>query len=200
MKSFALLAAAAATLSIPAVAQEAHRELGPHVHGHGTLNIAIENKRVSMELEVPGMDIVGFEHEAESKEQKAAVSRATAQLRKALSVFKLPSAAGCKVAEADVKIHKEEHEDHDEHAEAKADGEQTAKKEHEHEEHGGHNEFHVAYALDCSEPSRITSIQFDYFKLFKGANGLTVNIVTAKGQSTYEVTREKPVLDLAGMI
>src|SRR5262249_38687966 len=50
----------------PAAAQSAHRELGPHEHGRGTLNIAIEGNRVSMELEVPGMDIAGFEHAAKT--------------------------------------------------------------------------------------------------------------------------------------
>ena len=60
--TFALVAIS--LLMTSARAEEDHRELGPHVHGHGTLNIAIEDKRVSMELEVPGMDIVGFEHAA----------------------------------------------------------------------------------------------------------------------------------------
>ena len=56
----------------------------PHVHGHGTLNIAIEDKRVSMELEVPGMDIVGFEHAPSTDDQKAAVEKAKARLEKPL--------------------------------------------------------------------------------------------------------------------
>lgn len=205
LKPGVLAIAAAALMSLPvarAISEESHRELGPHVHGHGTLNIAMDDNRVSMELEVPGMDIVGFEHVAGTKEQEAAVKKAAAQLRQPLSVFRMPAAAGCKVAEADVKIQREEHEDHDEHAESKAGGEKTAgaKEEHEQEEHGGHNEFHVAYALDCANPAAITAIQFDYFKLFKGANDLTVNIVTAKGQSTYQVSRDKPVLDLTGMM
>ena len=41
---------------------------------------------------------------------------------------------------------------------------------------------------------------FDYFKLFAGAHDLTVNIVTAKAQNTYNVTRDLPSLDLAGIM
>ena len=38
----------------------------------------------------------------------------------------------------------------------------------------------------------MTSIEFDYFKSFAGARKLTVNVVTAKAQNTYEVSRDKP--------
>ena len=45
---------------------ETKREGHAHEHGHGKLNVAIEGKNVMMEMEVPGADIVGFEHEAKS--------------------------------------------------------------------------------------------------------------------------------------
>ena len=51
-------------------AGEEHRQLGAHVHGHGRLNIAIEDKTVSIELEARGADIVGFEHEAATRGTK----------------------------------------------------------------------------------------------------------------------------------
>ncbi len=50
-----------------------------------------------------------------------------------------------------------------------------------------------------SRPSS-TTINFDYFALFAGAHDLTVNVVTAKGQSKYEVSRDKPTLDLGGIM
>ena len=102
LAAFAALTFAAAAPTLARAADE-HRELGPHVHGHGKLNIAVENKRVSMELEVPGMDIVGFEHDASTDDQKAAVEKAKAQLAQPLAVFKLPAAAGCTVADAKVE-------------------------------------------------------------------------------------------------
>ena len=187
---------AAALAAAPAIAEEQHRELGPHVHGHGTLNIAIENKRVSMELEVPGMDIVGFEHSAESKEQKTAVKKAEALLAKPLSLFKPPKSAACHVAEAKVSIDAK-HEVGEEHQDAQSTEESG---EHASEEHGGHNEFHASYALDCDKPDKLTSLEFDYFRSFSGAHDLTVNVVTDKAQNKYEVGREKPSLDLGGIM
>lgn len=204
MRFESIMALAITFVATHAFAEEKHRELGPHVHGHGTLNIAVEGNRISMELETPGMDIVGFEHAATTSDQRATVKNASNQLRSPLSLFKMPMAAGCKVAQADVKIEQEhEHGEDEPHAEAPASG--TAQAEHEaadhnHEGHEGHSAFHVAYALDCASPASLTSIRFDYFKAFKGANALTVNIVTPKGQSTYEVGRAKPVLDLGGMM
>jgi hypothetical protein len=207
LTSIALLATAMA--AAPAAAEEKHRELGPHVHGHGTLNIAVEGSRVSMELEVPGMDIVGFEHSATTAEQKATVDKANALLAEPLSLFKVPASAGCRVAEAKVAIepeHEHEHEDADEDHAAASSGTEGAEpaneehEEHEHEGHEGHNQFHVTYALDCAKPANLTSIAFDYFKSFAGAHDLTVNVVTAKAQNTYEVSRDKPALDLGGMM
>ncbi len=191
----ALAAILALTLSSAARAEDEHRELGAHVHGHGTLNIAIEDNRVAMELEAPGMDLVGFEHEAETEAQKAALKSAKDKLAEPLALFKVPASAGCSVSKVNVAIetgdeHHEGDEDHAEHADAKHDDEGSA----------SHNEFHVTYALDCTKPANLTSIAFDYFKTFAGADELTVNVVTAKAQNTYEVSREKPVLDLGGMM
>jgi hypothetical protein len=173
--------------SLPAIAAEEHRELGPHEHGVGRLNIAIEGKRVSMELEVPGADIVGFEHEASTAEQRAAVKKAKATLEGALAVFKLPAEAKCKLANADVKVQAEdEHEHEHEAADAKHEGEE--------EEGHHHSEFHAEYAIDCAAPEKLTGIDFKYFDLFAGARKLDINLVTDRGQNHYEVSREQPQL------
>lgn len=185
MRKYFIIAAALAA-SIPAIAAEENRELGAHEHGHGKLNIAIEGNRVSMELEAPGADIVGFEHEASTPGQKAAVEKAKATLGDALAVFRLPAGAGCKLAEAKVAVLAEgERAGHKE--EAKPDG----AKEEKH-----HSEFHVTYTIDCASPAKLTGIEFKYFDLFAKAQELDVNLVTPKGQTSYEVTREQPRLEL----
>jgi hypothetical protein len=206
-KFIASFAAVAIAAAVPAFADEGHRELGAHVHGHGTLDIAVENNRVQMELEVPGADIVGFEHAPSNEEQRSKVDAATAQFGKPFEVFRLPDAAGCTVADAKVVIEPEHHhdgDDDDHDHDAKKDADAGAGDDHadhgDHDAHAGHNQFHVTYALDCKEPSSLTSIGFDYFKLFAGAHDLSVNVVTAKSQNSYEVSRDKPVLDLAGVM
>jgi hypothetical protein len=181
----------AGAVAAPAFAADEHRELGAHEHGHGTLNIAVEGNKVTMELEVPGVDIVGFEHAAKTTRDKATVEKAKKQLSAPLTLFALPAAAKCKVTEAKIEVEIGEH-DHDAKAEAKT-GKGEAKSE-------GHSEFHVQYALECAAPASLTTIEFGYFRAFAGAQKLDVNVITPKGQNKFEVTRTSPSLSLAGMI
>jgi hypothetical protein len=188
MQKFHVIAMAAAAVVAGAcgLKAEEHRELGPHEHGHGRLNIAIEGKRLSMELEVPGADIVGFEHEASTREQKAAVEKAKKTLGDPLAIFQLPASAGCKLADAEIAIKAEDEHDHAE-AEHKNDPRNG-------EEESRHSEFHVIYAIDCAAPDKLTGVDFKYFDAFAGAQELDVNVVTEKGQTHYEVTRAQPSL------
>jgi len=201
MPRILILSAATLLAVAPAIADDTHRELGAHVHGHGTLNIALEDTRLSMELDVPGMDIVGFEHAAESETQKAAVQSATALLSEPLKLFKLPADAKCTVASAKVEIEGAADDDGDDHHGHDHD---AGHDDHDHDgakdAHAGHTGFHATYALACAEPAKLGAIAFDYFSSFAGAQGLTVNVVGTNGQSTFEVAREKPVLDLGGMM
>ena len=72
---------AAATI-VPVTTWAQTRQHGPHVHGHGTVNLVIEGNKLAIELEAPGADIVGFEHPARTAEQTAAVDAAQARLDK----------------------------------------------------------------------------------------------------------------------
>jgi hypothetical protein len=164
-------------------AQAQHRELGAHEHGRGTLNLAVEGKRLSMELEVPGADIVGFEHAAKTRQQKAAVEKAKKQLLAPQSLFKFSGSAGCTVSSATVELEGGGHE-----------GTKSAGEKH------GHSEFHAQYSFDCQTPADLTAIEFDYFRVFAGAQRLDVTVITPKGQTKFEVSRRKPRIDLAGMM
>ncbi len=177
----------------PAAAQQ--RELGAHEHGKGTLNIALEGSRLTMELEAPGVDIVGFEHKAKSAKDKLAVSNAKKLLAKPLGLFQLPPAAGCVLKQATAKLEGEDDHGHaHSHGKAKDAAPAAGKDDHD------HAQFHAEYAFDCKSPAAITAIEFGYFAAFAGAEKLEVNLITAKGQSRFEVTRAKPRLDLGGIM
>jgi hypothetical protein len=203
------LAALAACAFAPMVLAEDHRELGAHEHGHGTLNIAVEGNRILMELEAPGVDIVGFEHRARTEEQKTAMEKANGNLSKPLDLFEIPAAAGCSVEDVNVVVEAEHGHGHGQgNARDPAKGEDDDREEHEghsdadHDGDGdeGHNAFHVRYALRCDDPSHLSAIEFNYFKTFPGARNLTVNVVSGKTQGSYEVSRDKPGLDLGGVM
>ncbi len=189
LKSLTGLAAAVFVLTLPAVADETgHRQLGPHVHGQGTLDIAIEGKKIAMELVVPGMDIVGFEHVPTTDAQKAEVEKGKAKLTDVLSVFKLPASAKCKADSANVENRKETHHP----GEKDDDDDKPGAPE--------HAEFHATYAITCEAPESVTGLETSYFTSFSGAQLLNVNIATSKGQTQAQMTRDKPTLDLAGVM
>jgi len=183
-----------ALMALPANAQTPHRQLGAHEHGRGTLNIAMEGNKLTMELEAPGMDIVGFEHRVKTERDTLAAEKAKAQLSMPLSLFALPPAAGCRVEESNVEIEFGAH-DHDAKEAGSADRSRNASDKEEE-----HSQFHAAYTLECTATRNITSIEFGYFRAFAGAEKLDVTVITPKGQSKFEATRARPSISLAGMM
>lgn len=199
-----------ALVAAPAFAEE-NRELDAHEHGLGELNIAVDGDTVAMEFHAPGADIVGFEYEAESAEDRAAIDAAVAMLAKPLDLFVLPAAAECSVTQASAALESEEehddHDDHDEHAEGEghddhdehAEGEEHDDNDDHAEAEASHTEFHAEYTLTCGNPGAISGIEFAYFETFENAVELEVQIVTASGAQAFEVERDTPTLDLRGM-
>jgi hypothetical protein len=185
-----------------APAAEGGRQLGAHVHGQGKLNIAVEAGRLEIELEAPAADIVGFEHAARTKQQRASIAKARAALLKPLALFRMPAAAGCRVVSAKVKhevegdAHGHAHGKDHEHGAKRPDSSQTKGDA----DRASHAEFHAEYRLACKAPAALATIEFEYFKTFGGAQALEVNLVSPKGQTRYQVTRDKPTIVLGGMM
>jgi hypothetical protein len=195
MRNESWIVAVMAMLIACSAGAEERRELGAHEHGHSILNIAIEGETVAMELMAPGADIVGFEHEAESAEDEAALEAAEVKLSDPLSLFVMPSEAGCTVETAAVEIEEDAHQ-----AEAHDEAHHDEAEEHGDEHVAEHSEFHVEYRLACPEPGELGTIRFGYFEAFPNAMEVEVNVITEKGQSSFEVQREAPILNLGGLV
>ena len=204
MKFLSVLALTAVTV-VPAFAQEA-RQLDAHEHGVGQLNIAFDGDQIAMELHAPGADIVGFEYEAESNEDRATIDAAVAALAKPLDLFVLPEAAGCSVVNARAGLESEdEHDahddDHGDDSAAEEDGhDDHADEGHEdHADEAEHTEFHAEYLLTCADPSAVADITFAYFDVFPNALEVDVQVISDTGAKSFEVERDAPTLDLRGM-
>jgi hypothetical protein len=194
-----LIALVLAGSAMPTAAQEMRRQLGAHSHGEGRLAIAIEGQRLQMELEVPASDILGFEHAPNTVAQTKALADAKSKLAQLKGLFLLTPEADCKLASADVDVlgaaaGKDAGHAHEHGKQAGA----AESNDHDHE-HGSHSEFKVVYEVACAAPAKLGTVAFDYFKSFAGAQRLDVTVIGPKGQSSYVVTREKPVLDLSGV-
>ena len=197
----------ALSTTLPALAEDT-RQLDAHEHGVGKLNIAIEKSTITMEFHAPGADIVGFEYEAKSDADLAAIASATEILGAPLDLFIIPDATACKVMKVHAELESEndhnEHDDeaHDDHAEGghddhAEDGHDDNDEGHkEHAEEPGHTEFHAEYTLTCENLDALTEITFAYFETFPNAKEVEVQIITAKGAQAFEVEHDAPVLNL----
>jgi hypothetical protein len=186
------------------------RSLDAHEHGVGQLDIAIDGGTVVMTLAAPGADIVGFEHAAGNDADRAAVETALADLALPFGLFEIPAAAGCEVVSVEATLLSGDEDDHHDDDHGHDHGHEDDHAEDHAGEHGGepggehggdgHTEFRADYTLTCADPAAIDRIGFPYFDRFPGAREIDVQMVTGNGARAYEVTRDRPTLDLGGAI
>lgn len=164
--------ATALTLAISlgsSVGWSTERQLDSHEHGVSTLKIAQEGNKVTLELEAPGDDIVGFEYEPKNEAEKASVEAALTKLRKPEALFSMPSAAGCSVAESEAEF-------------------ETSK------DHAG---FHVTWSLKCQTIIKANSLQVRFFDAFPNAREIEVEAIGSIGQMSAEVEKGTTSVDLS---
>jgi Protein of unknown function (DUF2796) len=192
-------------LSGQPLVDEAQRQHRAHVHGVGTLNLVQEGNRVHIELEIPGMDIVGFEHQARTASQKQAVKDAVAVLKQGDALFRLNAEATCALDTAGVEVAMMDGEDQGEHGhkakaepheagQHKAHGDHHKDDKHAAESGESHAEFHAEYVFTCASPDRLQQLHVTLFDKFQGAQSLQVQAVTARQQSAQQIHREASVV------
>ena len=165
----------ASVLSLAFLASPARASGEPHEHGRATLNMAVEGDELELEFEIPGADSVGFEHHAETAEDKAAVKRAMETLSDASTLVVLPAGAGCAIEEVEVE----------------AEGFE------EHKGHGGHGGFHAHYHFECASIGKLETVEVRALKTFPALEHLDVQIVTDAGQKAMELEAgDSPVVSL----
>ena len=189
-----------------------HREHEAHEHGHGTLDIVLEGEELAIELRIPAVNVVGFEHAPRDEAEREAVRKALVPFGDAASVLELPAEAECEVEAAKAEIwsmaDEDDHAGDDGH-EHEGDGhgaKEHDEDEHEeegHEEHdadsGGeaHSELHATYRFHCHEPGKLDRIDLRAFEHLHGAEEIDVRIVTPTAQLATEVHPGETVIELA---
>ena len=145
-----------------AASEDGHREHDPHEHGHGTLDVAVEGEDLVIELRMPGVNVVGFEHAPGTDAEREAVRQALARFRDPAAVLVPSPDAECEserveatleiMGHGDSRDHDEHHDDegHD-HAQDGHEQDGHAHEEHGHDQHeegehahegDGHDERH----------------------------------------------------------
>jgi hypothetical protein len=154
-----------------------------HQHGHGTLGVVIEGQSLFLELEAPGSDLLGFEHEASTKSEQLILKETYYLLSDPISLFGIPASAECSLVDAAVGTG----DDHDE-----LDGDSDVTEHSDESSDETHNEIHAKYDLHCISPTNLDRLSLAYFEMFPSAEELDVAIISPAGQITVELTAEEP--------
>lgn len=203
-------------MATTALAQEDRREVAEHVHGESVLRMAVEGSTIMIDFDIPGVDVLGWEHEPASEEDEAQVAAVTSQLEDLLSLISFGDAAGCGIVTAEVELLVEEHdhehemeEDDHEHEEGEEhedeDHEHEEGEEHDHEHEEGeitnHVGFEAVYELACDDVSAIRELSVEgLFDAYPGSNVVELQLATPSGQTSVDIERPETSVDLTGLI
>lgn len=164
-------------------APHAHAEspgsLGKHAHGIGELDVALDGNLLELEWRSPAANLLGFEHAPRSDEQRAVVARVQAQLGEAATLFGIPAAADCRLAESQLDSPLFAAAPSDEH-----------EHEHEHEQPADtHSEVHVRYRFTCRQPAALEALDLgELFRRFPATEKLQVQLIGPHGQQGSELS------------
>ena len=158
-----------------------HGSLAPHEHGVGTLNVALDDTTLELDLDGPAMNLVGFEHAATTDADKATVAAAKARLENPLALFNLPPAAKCVVEAQELSSPLFDP--------APEEGASNAKAEHH------HSDIEAHYAFTCADTASLKTLDLSrFFKTFPGTHSFKVQLIGPNGQQAVNVSAKAPTL------
>ena len=180
-----------------------YRHHEAHEHGVAQMNVAFEGNELYIELISPAANIVGFEHQPRTQDQKAAVKAAIKKLEAGEKLFAFPSGAGGRLVK--FKVHTDINNDYGhesdetkshEHDEMSRDAGHEAEKhgheEHQHgDEHERHSEFKAEYHFVCKKPEKLVYVDVMLFSVFSGIEHIEVQLLTGTKQTAFELTATK---------
>ncbi|MBC6402735.1 MAG: DUF2796 domain-containing protein [Hyphomonadaceae bacterium] len=176
------------------------RSAGRHVHGVANLALVLEGETVTVELESPAFNILGFEHAPETDAQKTAVRDAEVLLREPGKLIMFNSEAGCvaRTPESPFELHTlwEGHDGKDHgHDGHHAD-------DHAGDEHDDHKDEHtsvmLSYEFSCSAPDNLREVDLAVFETFPNFTEIGVVFLGPDSQRAFNAGNRNQVIRLRG--
>ena len=168
-----------------------HRQHDAHVHGMGSVNVAVDGNSLMLELSIPAHDLVGFEHAPATEQEHQTVDNAVATLRDGLALFVPSAEAKCRQTRSDVKSALLEADHHDEDHDH-----ESGHESHHGDEEETHAEFALFYQFECEHVKQLERLSFAIFQSFSGVRNLQVQFIGPSGQSGMKATPQQSVLSL----
>lgn len=151
-----------------------------HEHGVGRMDVAVESRTLTVMLETPLENLVGFERAPRTAAEKERVEQALATLRQPANWLVPDAAAACTASAVEI--------------EAPALGLPAGAKPIAGQ--GGHADLQARVSFQCADATRATHLEVGLFKAFKRFKRVHVQWVTAKAQSSVTLKASAPRLAL----
>ena len=158
-----------------------------HVHGLAILTLAIEDNMLEIQLESPAMNLLGFEHRANTPEEVQKVEKLETLLN---SPEKLFSIIGTQCEQKEITVDtsgvmNNEHE-HLEHTE----------EHHPEEHHENHSEVIAHYLFSCEKVKNLTDVSTRLFEFFPAIEKINAMWVTQSKQGAAILSTDNHTLHL----
>ena len=157
------------------------RSADSHTHGDAALALVLENGGITIELESPLFNILGFEHAPNTEIQVAHVKRAEAQLGRGGSLFTFNPKANCQITyeTQEVSLFKTDEAHRDDH------------------EHLTHKDVLLRYQFLCQNPSALSNVSVNLFDFFDELTEISVTYLGPNSQKQVTLSRNQTQMDIS---
>ena len=178
--------------------------LGAHEHGVVRMGLAVDDQRMSLDIEVPAATVFGFEHNPETEEEIRVVSEAMETLRTRVGeVIAVSSELACELEDVEVvsapevdeeHSHSEDedaHSDDEEHSHSEDEDAHSDDEEHSHSEgEDAHSEVRVSVSWFCAQSVEGTDATLSLSSLWPDAELVDLTVITSMGQAAGRVAAD----------
>ncbi|ABM59117.1 DUF2796 domain-containing protein [Verminephrobacter eiseniae] len=181
---------AALALSIWAAAASADEHA--HTHGRLELDVAIDARSITLEIESPLDSFLGFEHAPRTDAQKKRVADMVARLNAADRLFRPDPAAECKlsrVALSSQALGLGDAEEESEHGPEPATRKKPAAGQQDE-----HADIDMTVVFSCAKASAARYIDIQLFNAFEGIRTIDAQVAAPQGQFKRRLSAPSPRL------
>lgn len=156
--------------AVPALAAPAHQ------HGVATLDVGVEPARVTLDLDTPLDNLLGFEHAPRSDAERERADAVVKKLKAGEGLFRIDSAAGCSLAKVTLT------------APALGLGGTAPEKD-------AHADLQGRFEFSCKAGNKAGFVEVGLFDAFGSLKRIDLQVVTPRGQ--LKATLVKPASRVA---
>ena len=142
------------------------------------LDIALQDAGLDIEFESPAINVIGFEHEPATDQERAALLQANRTFDAGERLFVWPAGAACRQTSAKRTPITYEHDGDDEKPNAPEAN------------------YEVSYRFACEHPEKLEWIDVRLFGVTRGMQKITATVVTPKIQRQTDLTAEHTQVSL----